>query len=252
MMLTKLNAFSKSLLNRMNIKTMNISGIEIQINRKHIKNMHLYVKPPDGHVEVSAPMNISEKSIEIFIRTRLSWIKRQREIFAQQLRQTERQYVSGETLYLWGQKYFLQVIYSNKGNEMLLEGHKAILTVRRTSTVKQREAFVNEWYRALLKREIEKRLPKIEELCGLHCDSWQVKYMTTRWGTCNTVKRKIWLNLQLAKKDFVCLEYIILHELLQLSVHDHSDKFICLLDKFMPYWREIKNKLNNQILDFME
>ena len=231
---------------------MNIGGIEIQINRKHIKNMHLYVKPPDGHVEVSAPLSISEKSIEIFIRTRLSWIRRQQEIFAQQPRQTERQYVSGETLYLWGQKYFLQVKYSNCGNSIVLEGTKAVLTVRQASTAKQREKFVNEWYRSLLKEEIEKRLPKLEELCGLHCNSWQVKYMTTRWGTCNTSTRKIWLNLQLAKKDFVCLEYIILHELLHLSVKDHSERFVILLDKYMPYWREIKNKLNSQILDFME
>ena len=76
--------------------------------------------------------------------------------------------------------------------------------------------------------------------------------MTTRWGTCNTQTRKIWLNLQLAKKDFICLEYIILHELLHLSVKDHSERFVILLDKYMPYWREIKNKLNSQILDFME
>ena len=58
--------------------------------------------------------------------------------------------------------------------------------------------------------------------------------------------------LQLAKKDFVCLDYIILHELLHLEVKDHSERFISLLDKYMPFWRETKNKLNSQILDFME
>lgn len=231
---------------------MNIGGIEVSINRKPIKNLHLYVKPPDGHVEVSAPLNISEKSIEIFLRTRLPWIRKQQESFALQPRQSKRQYISGETLYLWGTKYYLQVQYSNKEYNLSLDGNKAILTVRRESTSHQRELFVNEWYRSLLKAEIARRLPKIEEMCGQHCESWQVKYMTTCWGTCNIKTRKIWINLQLAKKERLCLDYILLHELLHLVDKNHSEFFISLLDKYMPFWKEIRNKLNGQILDFME
>ena len=68
----------------------------------------------------------------------------------------------------------------------------------------------------ILKEKIEIYLPKWENITGLHCDSWQTKYMTTRWGTCNTNSRKIWFNLQLAKKPLECLEYVILHELVHL------------------------------------
>lgn len=231
---------------------MNIGGIDILINRKPIKNLHLYVKPPDGHVEVSAPLNISEKSIELFLRMRLPWIRKQQESFALQPRQSKRQFVSGETLYLWGTKYYLQIQYSNKEYNLSLDGNKAILTVRKESSYLQREKYVNEWYRTLLKAEIARRLPKLEEMCGLHCEGWQVKYMTTCWGTCNVKTRKIWINLQLAKKERQCLDYIILHELLHLVDKDHSERFICLLDKYMPFWKEIRSKLNGQILDFME
>ena len=106
--------------------------------------------------------------------------------------------------------------YNQKKNSLVLEGNKAILSVRKESTAKQREKFVNEWYRSLLKTEVEKYLPKWEAITGLYCDSWQSKYMTTKWGTCNTSTRKIWLNLQLAKKPIECLEYVILHELAHL------------------------------------
>jgi len=231
---------------------MNINGIEIRINRKKIKNLHLYVKPPDGHVEISAPLEISEQALELFARTRLSWIRRQKEKFVQQPRQTERQYVSGETLYLWGKKYFLSVRYSNKGNALVLIGDRAFLTVRKESTPKQRENYVNGWYREVLKLEIEKRLPELEESSGLHCNSWRVKYMTTRWGTCNTVTKTIWLNLQLAKKPLACLDYIILHELVHLCTREHSERFTATMDQLMPYWREIRNQLNGQILDYMK
>ena len=118
-------------------------------------------------------------------------------------------YKRQETLYVFGQQYFLHVEYSYKRNSLFLEGNEAILTVRKESTAKQREAFVNEWYRSLLKEKIEIYLPKWENITGLHCNSWQTKYMTTRWGTCNTNTRKIWLNLQLAKKPIECLEYVI-------------------------------------------
>jgi predicted metal-dependent hydrolase len=227
---------------------MTIAGINVRIDRKNIKNMHLYVKPPKGTVSVSAPLNMSDDSIEHFVRTKISWMKVQQEKFINQLRQTERQYVSGETIYLWGKQYFLQVNDSNK-NRLELSGNTAILTVRMNSTAKQRDNFVSEWYREQLKKEIACLLPMWEDITGLNCNSWQTKYMTSKWGTCNITKRKIWFNLQLAKKPVECLEYIILHELVHLCVKNHNINFISLMDRHMPFWREIKKKLNDQILD---
>jgi len=72
-----------------------------------------------------------------------------------------------------------------------------MLTVRKESTVEQRDAFVREWYRDKLKTEIIRLLPKWEETTGLKASGWQTKYMTTRWGTCNKKTGKIWFNLQL-------------------------------------------------------
>ena len=229
-----------------------ISGIKIEVQKKNIKNLHLVVAPPDGKVRVSAPMHLSDESIAMFVRTKLGWIKKQQEKFAEQPRQTKREYVSGETLNVFGHQYFLRVEYSYKGNSLVLEGNEAILTVRKESTAKQRETFVNEWYRNLLKEKIKIFLPKWENITGLHCDSWQIKYMTTRWGTCNTNTRKIWLNLQLAKKPIECLEYVILHELAHLKVRNHGKDFVVIMDQYMPYWRDVKNTLNNLKLDYYQ
>lgn len=228
-----------------------ISDIPIEIIKKNIKNMHLSVLPPDGKVRISAPNNLSDESIIMFAKTKVGWIRKQQQKFEQQPRQSEREYVSGETLYVWGHQYFLQVEYNQKKNTLVLEGNKAILSVRKESTVKQREKFVNEWYRFLLKVEVEKYLPKWEAITGLYCDSWQSKYMTTKWGTCNTSTRKIWLNLQLAKKPIECLEYVILHELAHLKVKNHGEDFVAILDLHMPYWREYKRMLNDSKLDYM-
>lgn len=228
-----------------------VSDIPVEIIKKNIKNMHLAVLPPDGKVRVSAPLSMSDESITMFVRMKLGWIRAQQEKFRSQPRQSEREYVSGETVYVWGKQYFLRVEYSNKGNHLELSGDKAILTVRKESTAKQRENFVNEWYRQLLKAAVEKYLPEWEQITGLKCSSWQSKYMTTKWGTCNISTRKIWLNLQLAKKPIECLEYVILHELAHLKVKNHGPEFVQILDQYMPYWREYRKLLNDSKLDYL-
>lgn len=229
---------------------MKISGITVNVIKKNIKNMHLYVKPPDGRVEVSAPLSLSDEAISMFIRTKISWIKRKQADFALQPRQSERKYITGETLYIWGKPYYLRVLYGNK-NHLEAVGDEAVLTVRKESTAKQREAWVNEWYRGLLKHQIDRLLPRWSKTTGLIPSSWQTKYMTTRWGTCNTNTGKIWFNLQLAKKTIECLEYVILHELVHLKIRNHGKEFVELMDLYMPYWREIRKKLNDSTLDYM-
>ena len=228
-----------------------ISEIPVKVIKKEIKNLHLSVLPPDGAVRVSAPQSMSDNSIQMFVRTRIGWIRKQQAKFKQQPRQTERQFVSGETLYVWGKQYFLQVEYSYKGNSIQLSGDKAILTVRKESSAEQREAFVNEWYRGNLKAEIGRFLPIWEKRTELYCSSWQTKYMTTKWGTCNTKTGKIWINLQLAKKPLECLEYVILHELTHLKVKNHGDEFTDFMDVHMPYWRDVRKLLNDSTLDYM-
>ena len=181
----------------------------------------------------------------------MPWIKRQIAQFKTQERQAEREYVSGETLYVWGKRYYLEVCLGSK-NALDLAGSKALLTVRKNSTVLQREHFVREWYRSILKLEIKRILPRWERITNLKPTGWQTKYMKTRWGTCNTVTKKIWLNVQLAKKTPECLDYVILHELIHLVEKHHNDHFKSLMDRYMPMWREIKKSLNDQILDYME
>lgn len=229
-----------------------ISEIPVEIKKKKIKNLHLYVKPPKGYVEVSAPINMSEESIELFLRTKLGWIKKQLEKFRNQERQSAREYVSGETLYFWGEPYYLKVQHGGKRNSLIAKGGEVILTVRENSTVEQRRRWVNEWYRKQLKEQVQKYLPKWEAITGLHPSSWQIKYMITRWGTCNTKTGKICLNLQLAKKPIECLKYVILHELVHLKVNNHGEEFTSMMDELMPYWRNVRKKLNDAKLDHME
>ena len=229
-----------------------ISGIPIDIQKKNIKNMHLQIKPPDGHVVISTPLSMDDKAIEVYARTNLSWIKKQIEKFQQQPRSAKRQYVSGETMYIWGKQYYLSFVPDSQKNSFEIQGDKVSLSMREDSTVKQRENYVREQYRQFLKVEIERLLPKWEKITELHCESWQTRYMVTRWGTCNTEKKKLWFNLQLVQKPIECLEYVILHELIHLRERTHNSTFIAYMDMYMKNWRAVRKELNDSKLDYYE
>jgi predicted metal-dependent hydrolase len=223
-----------------------LAGITLDIQKKTIKNIHLSVLPPDGAVRVSAPENLSDEAIKTFLRLKISWIRTERQKFAAQARLGEREYISGESLFVFGQQYYLTVQHGFK-NSLILKAPAAILTVRRESTRAQREKFVNSNLRELLKKKIAKRLPKWEEVTGLKSRGWQTKLMQSKWGSCNP-EGKIWFNLLLAHVPPRCLDYIILHELLHLRVRRHNKEFTALLDKYMPNWPEVRRELNDFIL----
>ena len=88
-------------------------------------------------------------------------------------------------------------------------------------------------------------IEKWEAKIGMKIESWGVRRMKTKWGSCNIVDRRIWLNLELAKKPIYCLEYILVHEMVHLIERHHNDQFTILMDQFLPNWRQRRDELNH-------
>ena len=222
-----------------------VNDITVDVENKEIKNMHLGVYPPNGRVRVSTPMNIDDEAVRLFIISKISWIRKQQRLFKEQARQTEREFVSGESHYVWGERYLLNVIYQ-KGNPQIVLRNKAYLDlyVREDSGQAQRQRVMTEWYRKQLKEAIPGLIDKWEVVIGVKVNDWGVKLIKTKWGTCNIEAGRIWLNLELAKKPERCLEYIIVHEMMHLLERDHNERFVALMDQFMPKWRIHRDELN--------
>ncbi len=231
--------------------TLTVDNIEIQLIKKNIKNLHLSVLPPDGSVRISAPKEVNDETIRLFAVSKLSWIKKQRAKFKRQERQPEREFVSGESHYFLGQRYLLNVIYTNKRRQGVAVRNKTYLDlfVRENSDQEQRRKVMREWYRRELKALIPPLISKWEPQIGVKVESWGVKQMKTKWGSCNTGAKRIWLNLELAKKNPACLEYIVVHEMVHLLERLHNENFVAYMDKFLPNWRSIKAELNGLVFD---
>ena len=226
-----------------------INDIEIELTKKNIKNLHLSVHPPDGRVKISAPNRMDIDTIRLFAISKLAWIKRQQNKFRSQERQPEREYVSGESHYFLGQRYLLNVIYTNKRKQGVEIRNKRYidLYVRENTPKYLRERVMIEWYRKKLKELIPPLIAKWEPIMEVKVNEFGVKSMKTRWGSCNPAAKRIWLNLELAKKSPSCIEYVVVHEMVHLLERSHNERFIAYMDKFLPNWRAIRAELNGLI-----
>ncbi len=225
--------------------TITIGAFEIEVVRKQIKNMHLAVYPPTGRIRLAAPIKTDADVIRLFAVSKYSWIKRHVKNFKSQPRESAREYLSGESHYYKGKRYQLKVVETKGKQHVRIKGIKQIeIHARPNSTEEQKAKLLKEWYRGQLRQQLPELIEKWENLIGVRCRSWGIKQMKTKWGTCTVARKKIWINLELAKKPTICLEYIICHELVHLLERKHSDRFIKYMNEFMPKWRMNRELLN--------
>lgn len=232
----------------MSIKEAQIQVLDLTIDvvKKDIKNMHLAVYPPTGRIRIASPKEVNDEAIRLFAISKIRWIKKHQKNFYEQLREGPREYITGESHYFDGKRYLLKVIQRFGKHELKIKNKSYLeLYVSPKATVEAKEKVFNEWYRSHLKEIVPDIIKIWEEKTGLSCKHWDIKKMRTRWGSCNIEKRKILLNLELAKKPRHCLEYVIVHELMHFFERNHNDNFKGLLDKFMPNWKTYKRELDN-------
>ena len=225
-----------------------INGITIKVIKKNIKNIRLSVHPPDGQVRLAIPEKMDDIAINEFVMSKISWIEKHKSNFILQDKQQEKTFISGEEHLYSGNKYILKVLETSGKQYVELDNEKNLnLYIRPNSTIEKREQLINQWYREQLKRLIPDYIDKWQPIIGVKVEEWGVKLMKTRWGSCNTQAKRVWINLELAKKRPRCLEYIIVHEMVHLLERGHNSRFYGYMDKFLPQWKSIKAELNGMI-----
>ena len=233
----------------MNTKIINhlieVSGIPVEIVRKEIKNLHVGVYPPSGRVRVAVPLRLDDEAVRLAVISRLGWIRRKQAEFEGQVRQSQREFVTGESHYFEGRRYRLDVIERDAPPTVKLLNNTTLeLGVRPNSDREAREAVLHRWYRRHLRNQLPPLIAKWGQKLGVTVEDVRIKKMKTLWGSCNTEAKRIWLNLELAKKPSSCLVYILVHEMVHLLERHHNDRFRELMDNFIPQWRTYRDELN--------
>ena len=221
-----------------------LGSMTVEVVLKDIKHIHLSVYPPEGKVRVAAPLHMTLDTIRVYAVSKLDWIKRQQEKFRRQQRQTPQEFINRESHYFLGRRYLLKVMEIDASPRVLLKHKTMTLQVRPGADLAKRREVLDEWYRARLEEILPPMIKAWEQRLEVEVAEFGIKKMKTKWGSCQRDAKRIWLNLDLAKKPPECLEYVVAHEIAHLLERRHSLRFVALLDAWLPKWRLVKEELN--------
>ncbi|MFZ3579848.1 M48 family metallopeptidase [Virgibacillus sp. DJP39] len=226
--------------------------IDFVIERKKVKNVNLNIKP-DMTVAVSAAENVPLDFIYDFVKGKASWISKQVKHFedVQPYKQSEREYVSGESIKYLGKQYRLRVKPAE--DEEIVKYYRGFiyLFVKDTNDYSRKSKLMENWYRKKAHLAFEESLDKLYPLVqkyGIERPSMDMRVMKARWGSALVDSNTILLNLDLLKAPKHCIDYVVLHELIHFKYNDHSDGFYKMLYSLMPDWEKRKDILDGEIV----
>jgi predicted metal-dependent hydrolase len=224
--------------------TIQLGEITIALTRKNVKNVHLSVHPPTGRVTLVAPTRTRGEVARAYAISRLGWIRDQQAKMRLQARETPRRFVERESHYVWGRRYLLSVREEEARPSIRLSHRAIMLIVRPGSTGEKRASVVHEWHKSLLHSAVPDLIARWEPKLGVQVAAYFLQRMKTKWGSCNHRACTIRLNTELVKKPKDLLEYVVVHEMLHLIEPTHNERFLTLLGKHYPSWREARAELN--------
>lgn len=222
-----------------------VRGIEVEVTYKEIKNLHIGVYPPLGHVRVAAPHRLDNEVVRLAVIQRLPWIKRNQLLLRDARRQTPRQMVTGESHYVWGVCYRLRLEERSGQANVVVDGDRLYLRAPIGSSTEARRRIYQNWQRRQLRERLEELIARWEPVIGQQVPFWNIRRMKTKWGSCNPDSGRIWFNLELATKDPRCVEYIVVHELAHLRERGHGPRFLEIMDQLVSDWRQRRDELND-------
>jgi predicted metal-dependent hydrolase len=211
-----------------------------------VQRLAIHVEP-DGRILVDAPEESPLDTVLKAVKKRSRWICQH--VAAAQERMTHvlpREYVSGESLHYLGRRYRLKVIVQADANsDARMRGAFIVVTVPAQMPAMIRGA-LDTWFRYRARELFANRLVAVAEPLRWvkQIPPIRLQLMKVQWGSCSPAGR-ITLNPLLVKAPRACIDYVLLHELCHLLHHNHSPKFYNTLDRHMPNWREVKEKLDN-------
>ncbi|OUP08917.1 SprT family zinc-dependent metalloprotease [Collinsella sp. An2] len=224
-----------------------IGRIPVEVERKRVKNLNLRVRP-DGSVHLSVPLRGTRADAEDFLLRRRDWIAervaRRRDHAA---RQHEMPLADG-MVPLWGERTPLIEALRETGLAAALSLSAA--DAESSCPPHPLDPVVHaELTKALYRHEMEGALPivahRVEDRMGVQANRWQVRHMTSRWGSCTPESRNIRISSLLAAYPPICLEFVVTHELVHLMEPTHNARFHMLLDIYCPHNRTIAERLRH-------
>lgn len=220
-----------------------MNGFSVTIQRKNIKNINLRIQRT-GDVQLSAPMRTPTQTIHHFLQEKHSWIEMHRyRLLNIEQGTPQQQLISGQYIQFQGIKYLIQINESQHEQSIQLKNNQIHFFTQSAHDNMQLERLLQQWYREQMQHSAHQLLEKWQAIMGVSINKLTIRLMKSRWGSCHPEKKHITLNLRLIEKPLICLEYVIVHELVHLFEIRHNQRFYALMSHYMPDWKLIKTQM---------
>ncbi len=226
--------------------------IEFELERKKVKNINLNVRP-NMSIIVSASEQVPLDYILDFVKSKAPWILKNVGYFKDvQPEHTEKKvYLSGETFKYLGKQYRLKVSETDEKEGVKYFRGYIYLSVNNKEAYNKKEKLIQEWYRIKatekFQESIERMFPFVEKY-GIVKPKVLVRTMKARWGSCAPEKEYIMLNSELIKAPKLCIDYVVLHELVHFRYRNHDSDFYDFMTALMPDWKQRKEILDEEVV----
>ncbi len=181
-----------------------LGDLAIALSKKPIKNIHLCVHPPHGHVTLAVPLHTRTEVARAYAVSNLAWIRAQQHKLQAQARETPRRFVTRESHYVWGRRYLMTVEHQDTKPRVVLSNKRITLIVRPGSSVEKRAEVMHEWHKSLLHAVVPPLIQRWEQKLKVSVSGYFLQRMKTKWGSCNHAEGNIRLNTELVKSPRIC------------------------------------------------
>lgn len=173
-------------------------GVPVEVERKSVRRLNLRVRA-DGSAHLSIPARCPISEAQRFLDDHVAWLR------THVSRQEARGADSDGRVPLWG-----RLVTPSQGTSP------------------------DDLHRAELAARLPEVVARMEAATGQHASAWQLRAMSTRWGSCTPKTGRIRINVRLAAYPPACLDYVVAHELTHLAEPSHNTRFHELLAQAYP------------------
>ena len=222
-------------------------GWEYELIYKPIRHIYFRIYPDKKVIRISAPAQINAKELAQAIQAKSAWLMDKMVTITNSPAplNSSPALKNSRSCMVWGKSLPVLREHSTLRPAICLTNDAEII-VRIPSgfeTNKEENLWLR-WLRSLLNERIQQLLEKWQPAMGVVPAECRLKKMKTRWGSCNTRAKRIWINAGLVHLDPSLLEYVLVHELVHLLEPGHTRRFYEIVQKYLPDWKDRESRLN--------
>lgn len=225
---------------------------EIYRSSKRRKTVSVIVDPDYG-VSLKSPMHVDRETLNAIALDKGAWIvKKMKSHEESRYDVPEREFITGESVQYLGRNYILKIISDpllrNGGFCQIKGKHLECYVPDKRDEISSLKA-IKQWYQKRAYMKIQERVTRYAEAMSLPYGQIMIREQKKRWASCDA-KGNLRFNWQIIMAPLKLVDYVVVHELTHIRVHDHSAAFWRAVGTVLPDYEDRKEKLRKLGMQF--